>query len=49
MYHSFTPQRNKDTILKSLRQTNGVIQIVFATIALGMGIDLQDVDSTQYS
>ena len=45
MYHSCTPQHNKDVILQSLRDTKGVVRVVFATVALGMGIDLQDVNT----
>lgn len=45
MYHSCTPQNNKDTILKSLMQPEGTVRIIFATVALGMGIDLQDVNT----
>ena len=45
MYHSCTPQHNKDVILQSLRKPDGVVRIVFATVALGMGIDLQDVNT----
>ena len=45
MYHSCTPQYNKDIILESLRDPKGVVRIVFATIALGMGINLQDVNT----
>ena len=45
MYHSCTPQYNKDIILESLRDPKGVVRIVFATIALGMGIDLQDINT----
>ena len=45
MYHSCTPQHNKDVILQSLRDTNGIVRVVFATVALGMGIDLPDVNN----
>ena len=45
MYHSNTPQYNKDIILKSLTQPDGVVRIVFATVALGMGVNLCDVNS----
>ena len=38
MYHSCTSQYNKDIILESLRDPNGVVWIVFATVALGIGI-----------
>lgn len=43
MYHSNTPQYNKDVILKSLNQPDGVVKNVFATIALGMGVNLCNV------
>ena len=45
MYHSCTPQHNKDIILHSLRDPKGVIRVVIATVALGMGINLQDVNT----
>ncbi len=45
MYHSNTPQHNKDMILKSLVSPDGVVRVVFATDALGMGIDLRDVNT----
>ena len=40
-----TPQHNKDVILQSLRDPKGVVRVVFAMVALGMGIDLQDVNT----
>ena len=45
MYHSCTPQHNKDVILHSLRDPKGVVRVVFAAVALGMGIDLHDVNT----
>ena len=45
MYHACTPQSNKDTVLKSLQNQEGVVRVVFATIALGMGIDLRSVNT----
>lgn len=45
MYHSGTTQHNKDVVLKSLLQPNGIVRVVFATVALGMGVNLQDVDT----
>ena len=45
MYHSNTPQYNKDVILKSLTQPDGIVRIVFATVALGMGVNLCDVNT----
>lgn len=44
MFHAGTPQHNKDVILKSLLVPDGVVRVVFATVALGMGINLQDVN-----
>ena len=44
MYHSNTPQHNKDVILRSLVSPTGVVRVVFATVALGMGVDLRDVN-----
>ena len=44
MYHSNTPQYNKDVILKSMAKPDGVVRIVFATVALGMGVNLQGLN-----
>ena len=44
MYHSCTAQHNRDVILESLRDPNGVVRVVFATVALGTGTDLKDVN-----
>ena len=45
MYHACTPQSNKDVILDSLAITDGVVRVVFATIALGMGVDMRGVNT----
>lgn len=45
MYHSCTPQYNNDIILWSLQDPKGVVRVIFATIALRMGINLQDVNT----
>ena len=45
MYHACTPQCNKDIVLKSLQKPDGIVRVVFATIALGMGIDLKNVNT----
>lgn len=45
MFHSNTPQHNKDVILKSLLSPTGVVRVVFATVALGMGVNLQGVNT----
>lgn len=49
MFHPHTPQHNKDVILKSLLVPDGVVCIVFATVALGMGINLRDVNTVLHS
>ena len=41
MFHANTPQHNKDVILQSLLHPDGVVRVVFATVALGMGVNLQ--------
>ena len=44
MFHSRTTEHNKYVILKSLTSSSEVLRIVFATIALGMGVHLIDVN-----
>ena len=44
MYHSNTPQYNKDVILRSMEKPDGVVRIVFATVALGMGVNPQGLN-----
>ncbi len=46
MYHSKTPQHNKDVIIASLTKNDGVVRVVFATMALGMGIDCVSLTQT---
>ena len=41
MYHAHTPDYNKEVILKSLAQEDGSVRVVFATVAMGMGVDLK--------
>ena len=48
MFHSNTPEHNKDVILKSLTDLNGVVRVVFATVALGMGVNLRDVNTVYH-
>lgn len=45
MYHSCTPDANKGNILQSLRHSTGCCRVVFATNALGMGIDVKGLTS----
>ena len=46
IYHSRTNEHNKDVILTSLTECDGIVRVVFATIALGMGVHLIDFDTT---
>lgn len=39
MFHANTALHNKDVILKSMQKADGIIRIVFATVALGMGVN----------
>lgn len=43
MYHAGTIPRIKDIVVSSLRETHGVIRVVVATVALGMGVDLKGI------
>ena len=45
MFHANTPQHNKEVVLKSMTQPNGLVRIVFATVALGMGVNLLDTNT----
>ncbi len=44
MFHSCTDQHNKEVIMESLGQPDGVVRIVFATMAIGMGVDFKNLD-----
>ena len=45
MFHASTPANNKDIILKGLVEHEGVVRVVFATVALGMGVNFRDVNT----
>ena len=45
MFHASTPQHNKDVIMGSLQDCHGTVRVVFASVAIGMGIDLHGVDT----
>ena len=45
MFHASSPQHSKDVIVQSLLNPDGVVRIVFASVAMGMGIDLQGVNT----
>ena len=38
MYHSHTAVHSKQVIMNSMQRADGVVRIVFATVALGMGV-----------
>ena len=44
MFYAKTPQWSKDNIVRSLQDPNGVVRVVFASVAKGMGVDLQGVN-----
>ena len=45
MFHASTPQHSKDVIMESLQDCHGTVRVVFASVAMGMGIDLHGVDT----
>ena len=45
MFHASTPQHSKDVIMGSLQDCHGTVRVVFASVAMGMGIDLHGVDT----
>ena len=45
MYHSVTNDSIKEVVMKSLSDPYGKIRVVFATVALGIGVNLADVNN----
>ena len=45
MFHASTPQHSKDVIMGSLQDCHGTVRVVFASVAMGMGIGLHGVDT----
>ena len=45
IFHISTPQHSKDVIMGSLQDSYGTVRVVFASVAMGMGIDLHGVDT----
>ena len=43
MFHASIPNRSKDVIMGSLQDCHGTVRVVFASVAMGMGIDLHGV------
>ena len=46
MFHAKTDEYNKDVIMKSLANPKGVVRVVFATMALGMGVSFTGLTTT---
>lgn len=44
MFHSCTDGHNKKVIMDRLCNPDGVVRVVFATMALGMGVDIRNLD-----
>lgn len=44
MYHSNTTEHNKKIIMESLSKEDGIVRAVFATMALGMGVDFSGLN-----
>ena len=45
MFHASTLQHSKDIIMESLQDYHGTVRVVFASVAMGIGIDLHGVDT----
>ena len=45
LFHASTPQHSKDVIMGSLQDCHGTVRVVFASVAMGMGIYLHGVDT----
>ena len=46
MYHANTPSHNKEVIFHSMQKPDGVVRVVFATVALGMGVNFTSLNKT---
>ena len=46
MFHSNTPDHNKEVIMNSMSKEDGTVRVVFATSALGMGVDFAGLNAT---
>ena len=44
MFYARTPQHSKDVIMGSLQDCHGTVRVLFASVGMGMGIDLHGVD-----
>eukprot|EP00731_Ephydatia_muelleri_P014115 Em0007g1425a len=48
MFHSCTDEHNKRVVMSSLRESDSVLRVVFAMMALGMGVDFKSLDYIIY-
>ncbi len=46
MYHSRTDEHNKGVIMESMGKADGTVRVVFATMALGMGVNFVGLCTT---
>ena len=46
MYHSKTDDHNKEVIMTNMSKEDGIVRVVFATMALGMGVNFSGLTST---
>ena len=46
MYHSKTDYHNKEFIMTSMSKEDGIVRVVFATMALGVGVNFSGLTST---
>ena len=44
MYHADTPKHNKEVIQKGMLMADGTVRVVFASMALGMGVNFLDLN-----
>ena len=44
MFHASTPQHSKDVIMRSFQNCHGTVRVVFACVAMRMGIYLNGVE-----
>ncbi len=48
MYHSRTDEHNKQVVMESMSKADGTIRVVFATMALGMGVNFVGLYATMH-
>ena len=46
MFHASTPQHSRDVIMRSFQDCHGTVRVAFASVAMGMGIDLHGVNTS---